>query len=135
MKKKRTGNGTINSQNLYTMMNFPWVWNWKFGITGKRVGQRAKEINSEMPWYCGWFLPMSWVKVTFAYNIEQGFLDLTWWAQCTVWGHGGTEVRFIFPSVIVWAIVLAAAIVRNYGAFLLRWVLPPAALLYLLENF
>lgn len=120
------------------MVNVPFIWAWKIGVTGKRPGQRAREINRanhKKKWYTGWFIPVSWVKVWGAWPIEQTILDLTFWAKCTVWGVGGTEIRFIFPGVILWALILIAAITCNYGAFLLRWFGPPVALYYLLENF
>lgn len=104
--QRKSGNGTSQSQHLYSMVNFPFIFAWKVGIS-KNTIKRAKQLTNKYP---GLFIPVCWIKMPFAYQHEQFILNLTKRFKVTIWGKGGREIRFIFPGLLiaVWIYFLLA---------------------------
>lgn len=94
--KRRTGNGTRNRQYLYIMLNFPFVWKWKIGITGN-IKTRCASISKIVP---GRMVVVFAANVYNAYSFEQFLLHITRWDATTVRGVGGREFRGLSGGLI-----------------------------------
>ncbi len=94
--KRRTGNGTRNRQYLYIMLNFPFVWKWKIGITGD-IKTRCASISKIVP---GRMVVIFAANVYNAYSFEQFLLHITRWDATTVRGVGGREFRGLAGGLI-----------------------------------
>lgn len=95
---------------LYLMVNFPFVWWVKIGITGVGVLKRAKNIDIDMP---GVPVPIAFVPAPFVYQIEQALHDLCAPIRCRFyWGSGHTE-WFWFPAAAA-ALVVIGGIWAGY---------------------
>ena len=112
--KRKIGNGSWSRQWVYVLVNFPYIWVSKTGITGRNVDQRLKEIDDSAP---GWDFKFFSLPILFAYPIEQFLHSIYRKLGLSVKfkGSGKTErflVITIIPSVIIVFIV-----------FLLEWAL------------
>lgn len=114
---RRSGNGTSRAQWLYILWNFPFVWVVKIGITGS-LARRHKDIDKSAP---GWDFPIWYIRIPFAYQVEQFVHGLMGWCRVRFWGSGHTE-RF-------WFIAAIPAIVISLAVFLVRWAVLAAVVL------
>lgn len=119
----RTGNGTWVRQKLYCMINFPFIWIWKIGITGRPILERSKQVTNSVGW--GIFIPIAWVNMIGAYQLEQYLLRKTKKFRVTMFGRGGKELRFIFPGVLLWLLIALIGICKRdlpYAIIAWLWV-------------
>lgn len=99
--KRKTGNGTRARQYLYIMLNLPFFWKWKIGISGN-AQTRAKSITNIVP---GRMVIVFAARVYNAYAFEQFLLRITNWNATKVQGVGGKEFRGLPGGLI--ALLLA----------------------------
>jgi hypothetical protein len=89
---------------VYVMLFLPRFWVVKVGYTGttKGVKKRASSVSKAAP---GIAIPVGAMIVPFAWNIEQGLLDLLSPLRWDFYkGQGHTET-FVFPAHVVVIIV------------------------------
>lgn len=105
-RRRKSGNGTSASQHLYVMVNLPFVWAWKVGVS-KSATRRAWELSRKLP---GIMIPVAWVAMPFAYQHEQFLLRITKKARTQIFGQGGKELRHALVGVflMLWVWVLLA---------------------------
>lgn len=111
--KPKSGNHTNATQDLYCLVNFPLIFIWKIGIGASAIN-RAKEIN-DLDGVVGYFIPIVWAKVPYAYPIEQFSLKLAVMPPRKVDPiifFGLTETRFIIPGIIFPVIVLLVLLIK-----------------------
>lgn len=99
-KKKKSGNNTINKQYLYCLVNVPFFFLQKIGITGNPKA-RFREINETT---IGITFPIFCSEVFAAYYIEQFLLFLTYPLKIKLSGSGGTEWRMF--GFITWPVMV-----------------------------
>lgn len=107
--KRRSGNGTAAKQFLYVFWNIPFVWVVKIGIAGD-VAKRMKGVNKTSP---GIDIPIWFIPIPFAYQLEQWLHRSLSFLQVPFWGSGHTERFFILAAV--------PAILLSLIVFLLEW--------------
>lgn len=107
--KRRTGNGTSAKQWLYVFWNFPFIWVVKIGISGN-VKYRRKRVSESSP---GFDVPIWFVRIPFAYQVEQGLHRALFFLRVPFSGSGHTERFFILAAI--------PAIVISLLVFLLEW--------------
>ena len=112
-RKRRSGNGTAAAQDLYCLINLPFFWVWKIGIS-KDAKNRAQDLSLETR---GYWLPIAWVRIFFAYQIEQRLLSITSWAHAPF--DGLTETRYIIVGPFLWLSVMILAIIKYALPFIL----------------
>lgn len=121
--KKRSGNGTSASQFLYLLIYLPIPLFVKVGISGN-VWQRVGFISESLP---GFVVPLLWVKVPFAWQLEQALHGWLSWLSVPFIGSGRTEYFWLPAVLIVAPIMLFLIVVKRLWLFLLAlflsWVL------------
>lgn len=122
-RKRQSGNGTANKQWLYIFWNIPFIWVCKIGISGN-VKTRHRQVDRTSR---GIDIPVWYIRIYFAYQLEQWLHRVFSFARVRFTGSGHTERFFIIAAVpalilsllffiIEWAFWLAS------GVFLL-WLL------------
>lgn len=99
---------------IYLMVHLPFVWIWKIGFAHDSVTNRAKALDKEV---FGFFLPVCFIVVPFAYRLEQWFhrtfksLKIRFYK-----GSGSTETYLFIAAIpalagmlLVWGIEFAIA--------------------------
>ena len=93
-------------------MNVPFVWRWKIGVTGY-LRLRTKQTSSDV---FGFYVPVAFVWIPFAWSIEQMILNSTRKLRRQILGKGGKEIR-------PWYIGLIAALLVYLLGFV-KWSSP-----------
>lgn len=119
MKRRRTGNGTTNRQWLYIFWNFPFIWIVKIGIGGD-MWKRRKQVDKSAP---GIDIPIWFIYIPFAYQLEQFIHSIMSIIQVPFWGSGHTERFFIIAAV--------PAIVLSLLLFIFEYLFYLAAALFI----
>jgi len=94
MKSRTSGNGTSNRQTLYLLLNFPYIFLVKIGISGKS-SRRVREVSAAVPGTCFCIFA---VDLPFAWQCEQAlhrglfFLNIKF---------GGSKEWYFFPAAFV----------------------------------
>lgn len=101
---------------LYLMVNFPFVWWVKIGITGVGVLKRAKSIDIDMP---GVPIPIAFVPAPFVYQIEQALHELCRPISARFYSGSGHTEWFWFPAAAA-ALVVIVGLWVGY-AWLVDW--------------
>lgn len=94
-KKKKSGNGTSAKQDLYILVNVPYVWVAKVGISGN-AAKRKKEIDKSAK---GKDLVLVKFRIHYAYQVEQFIHRLCAPIRVRFDGSGKTE-RFFILAII-----------------------------------
>jgi hypothetical protein len=106
MRRKKTGNGSWGRQTIYVLLNFPFFWVIKVGITSRpdlRVDQIDKDnigidfLLFKAERYAAW----PWEQI---HHTLMSPLRWRWWFK----GTGKTE-RFFLPVLIFTLIILLAS--------------------------
>lgn len=100
--RRRSGNGTRAAQDLYIMINLPFLWVWKIGVS-RNAEDRARQVSKNIP---GWMFTVAAVRLRWAYAIEQWLLSVTAWARVSIFGRGDREYRHILAGLPALVIVL-----------------------------
>lgn len=107
--KRKSGNGTIARQELYLLVNWPYVFIYKIGI-GKDAKARARDKSRDHP---GTYHCVAAARIEFAYQIEQLLLALTlpfFWPF-----FGGKEIRWgplwLLLMPVYWLLILLRELV------------------------
>lgn len=109
----RTGNNTNNAQILYVKMHVPFVWKCKIGITGN-LTRRTLQTSADV-W--GFYVPIAFIRMYFAWSVEQFILNATIGLRRQVLGKGGTEIRPWYIGLVVAILIYAAGIVKWTSPF------------------
>lgn len=104
MSRRRSGNGTSARQWLYVFWNIPFIWIVKVGIAGS-VKKRHSQVDRSAP---GWDIPIWYIKIPFAYQLEQFIHSMMSFCRIGFWGSGHTERFFIIAAIpaIILSLVL-----------------------------
>lgn len=117
-KRRRGGNGDSGRQWFYILLNIPFIFVIKQGITRDRLWDRIREINNDSPMTVD--VPIFILKVRWAWNIERMFkrginrLPLLTWIACNWFSGTGKTERF-------YIILLPFSIVAVLVVFLIEW--------------
>lgn len=102
--KRKSGNGTIARQDLYLMVNWPYFFIFKIGIS-RDAKHRSRQVSAKHPgtYYC-----VAVARIEFAYQVEQLLLSLT---SLFYWPFfGGKEQRWgllwVLIAPLIWLLVL-----------------------------
>ncbi len=101
MRKRKKKNGAkrwpLGFGLLYVMVNLPFVFFIKIGITGVGVLKRARGIDEDMP---GIPIPIAFVPIPFAYEVEQSLHSLCDPIRISFYSGSGHTETFWFPAAI-----------------------------------
>ena len=97
----KRGAGKSSRQYIYVLINLPFFWIVKVGITADPK-RRWNDIDRSSP---GKDVAIFWIKIWGAYYVEQFVLSMCSPLRRKFWGSGRTE-RFLFLAAIP-AIVLS----------------------------
>jgi hypothetical protein len=115
--RRRSGNGTRAAQDLYIMINLPFLWVWKIGVS-RNAEDRARQVSKNVP---GWMFTVAAVRLRWAYAIEQRLLAATTWARINIFGRGDREYRHILAGLPALLIVLVLLTLK-YGLYVMAFV-------------
>lgn len=107
-RRKKSGNGTNATQHLYCMINLPYFWVWKIGVSAD-CHKRAEQLTKK---YAGKFIPIIWVNIPNAYGIEQLLLAITVPFKVQIKGTGGKELRHLVAGIPLAACILVILAVK-----------------------
>jgi hypothetical protein len=107
-RRRRSGNGVSSAQDLYIMVNLPFLWVWKIGIS-RNAADRARQVSKNVP---GWMVTVAAVRLRHAYAIEQFLLRVTAWAQVDIFGRKDREYRHILAGLPVLVVVLLLLVLK-----------------------
>lgn len=125
MTRRRKPAPTEYGTVVYVMVNIPFFWWVKIGITKKSTGTRAKSIDKPMP---GFPLPIFAVPLPFAYEVEQWLHDVLSPLSCRFYSGDGSSEWFWAPAVIfaipvlIVLFTLSTALFITIAFFLVCWV-------------
>lgn len=138
--KRRTGNGTNASQDLYLLVYLPIPLFVKVGISGN-VWQRVGFISESLP---GFVVPLLYVRTPYAWTLEQWLHSCLSWLSVPFFGSGRTEWFFLPAVLFVAPLLLLLIVVKRLGLFFIclfiSWVLagcpkePIEAIIRLIQN-
>jgi hypothetical protein len=111
--RRRSGNGTSAAQDLYVMVNLPFLWVWKIGVS-RDARDRARQVSKNIP---GWMVTVAAVRLRWAYAIEQWLLNATAWARVNIFGRSDREYRNILGGLPALLVVLVLLLLK-YGIYL-----------------
>lgn len=121
--KRKSGNGTSASQYIYLLVYLPIPLFIKVGISGN-VWKRVGFISESLP---GFVVPVLWVKVPWAFQLEQAIHGWLSFLSVPFMGSGKTE-WFWLPAAVVLVplfalVILAKRIWMFCLALVLTWLL------------
>lgn len=99
---------------VYVMVNIPFFWWVKIGITKRSTGHRAKGIDKPMP---GFPLPIFAVPLPFAYQVEQWLHDVLRGLSFRFYSGDGSTEWFWLPAILVAIPVLSVLFVLSLTFF------------------
>lgn len=85
------------------MVHFPFVWWWKFGITGRSATARANDIDEAV---FGFPIPVFIVWMPGAYFLEQAMHGLCSTMRADFYRGDGHTEWFWFPAVLLFLPVM-----------------------------
>lgn len=99
---------------VYVMVNIPFFWWVKIGISKKKTTTRAKSIDKPMP---GFPLPIFAVPLPFAYQVEQWLHDVLRGLSFRFYSGDGSTEWFWLPAILVAIPVLSVLFVLSLTFF------------------
>lgn len=120
---RTSGNGTAAKQWIYVFWNIPFVWVVKIGIAGN-VKDRHRGVDRSSP---GWDIPIWFIPIFFAYQLEQAIHRGCSFLQVPFWGSGHTERFFILAAI--------PAVILSLLFFIAEWVVYAAMALLMIVMF
>jgi len=94
------------------LWNIPYFWTVKVGITGD-LKQRQRDIDRTNE---GIDLRVFWLRIPFAYQVEQWVHEKMNWAKVGGFSGSGHTERFLFPAIF-------PAIFGALFVFIIKWII------------
>ena len=111
MSNPKSGNGTAARQYIYCLVNIPFIFLFKIGITGN-MRYRLRDINETT---FGWCIPVFFCRIWGAYYLEQALLWVLGPLKWQMNGSGGSEWRVL--GIIALPIIFLALLIDRIFLF------------------